>query len=389
MPRRALILLSLLLAPLWACSDDVEPVDDGRADGAVDRGAPDASPPPDCPRGEAWVAGASRCEPFVATELVNEAVTFANGAQQLSGTVTFAGTDLIGRFPAVVLIHGSGPNDRDGSATGALGFAYGKEVRTLEDVAEHLARHGFLVLRYDKRTCIAANNPHCTATTIEGLETITVDTFTADASAGLDYLKTRGDVRADDLVVVGHSQGGPLAIDLALARDDVRNVIVLAGPASALVDLLVAQYEQVIAWLLDEPPSPERDAQLAAAEEERDLYAAALPAIADGSYEEPTFKGSPVGFWKSWIDGQERIEDNLEQLEQPLAVVSGTLDYNVPPSETEQLEAWRGERSGDLFTVYPDLTHSLIKITGGMLVGDHVHQQLLDDLTTWLVTPSD
>jgi dienelactone hydrolase len=130
--------------------------------------------------------------------------------------------------PGVILIHGSGPNDR---------YEDIDTVRPFYDVGRYLARLGFVVLLYDKRTCSApmhsiCQNQFCSVTVREDcvlLPEVVVDDFALDARAALAYLRTRSEVDATRLVVVGHSQGCDLAPGVAAVEDGVSHVVLLMG----------------------------------------------------------------------------------------------------------------------------------------------------------------
>ena len=141
-----------------------------------------------------------------------EEVTFENAAAQ----VTLAGTLVIPegkrRFPAVLLITGSGPQDRDESMLGH------KPFWVLADV---LARRGIAVLRVDDRGVGASTGNFSTSTTQD---------FAGDAAAGLAFLKTRAELDPKHLGLLGHSEGGLVAALVASEQKGVGFVVLLASP---------------------------------------------------------------------------------------------------------------------------------------------------------------
>lgn len=118
-----------------------------------------------------------------------------------------------GPFPAVVLVAGSGPHNRD------AGMSLHK---TLLVLADHLTRQGFAVLRYDKRGVgLTGGNLHPNSTT---------DDYTADAIAAVRFLKLQANIDPAKIGIVGHSEGGIIAaMAAAEAPKDVNFIVMLAG----------------------------------------------------------------------------------------------------------------------------------------------------------------
>jgi pimeloyl-ACP methyl ester carboxylesterase len=142
-----------------------------------------------------------------------------------SDRVTLAGTVTVpegeGPFPAVVLVTGSGPQDRDETLLGHKPFAV---------LADHLTRHGVLVLRYDDRGFGESTGDFAAATS---------DDFADDARAAVSWLAARPDVAS--VGVLGHSEGGLVAPMVANASDAVDFVVLLAGPAVPGAEILAEQ----------------------------------------------------------------------------------------------------------------------------------------------------
>jgi pimeloyl-ACP methyl ester carboxylesterase len=140
-----------------------------------------------------------------------EEVSFKNivDALSLSGTLTHPKGN--GPFAAIILISGSGPQDRDETLMGHKPFLV---------IADHLTRNGFAVLRYDDRG-IGKSTGDFASTTTAG--------FANDAEAAFEFLKSDKRIAADKIVLCGHSEGGIIAPMIASRRDDVGGCILLAG----------------------------------------------------------------------------------------------------------------------------------------------------------------
>ena len=140
----------------------------------------------------------------------------------LAGTLTLPERD--GPFPVVLLISGSGPQDRDETLLGHKPFLV---------LADDLARRGIGALRFDDRGVGKSTGDHGTATSAD---------FATDVEAGIAYLKTRSEVDASRIGLMGHSEGGLIApMVAAKSPDDVAFLVLLAGPGLPGDEILIAQ----------------------------------------------------------------------------------------------------------------------------------------------------
>jgi uncharacterized protein len=177
-----------------------------------------------------------------------EAVTFGNGDMTLAGTLTLPPTR--GPHPAVVLVSGSGPQDRDEALGGGIAI---KPFRLLADA---LTREGVAVLRYDDRGVGASTGTFSTAV---------VSDFASDAEAAISYLLTREEIDPRHIGVLGHSEGGLVAAMLGAHNDDLDFIISLAGPGVNGRDLLLLQNQRILE--AEGATEEQIDAQLAFVEE--------------------------------------------------------------------------------------------------------------------------
>lgn len=155
----------------------------------------------------------------------SEEVRFENGAVQLAGTLTVPAGE--GPFPAVLLISGSGLQDRDQTLFGHKPFWV---------LADHLTRAGVAVLRVDDAGA-GESTPHPAPPTIRE--------SAADAGAAVDFLQ--GDARIGSVGLIGHSEGGVIAPMLASSRSDVAFVVLLAAPGVPGDELMRRQNERIYA----------------------------------------------------------------------------------------------------------------------------------------------
>lgn len=152
-----------------------------------------------------------------------EEVTFASKADgvKLAGTLTVP--EGQGPHPALILVSGSGPQDRDETILGHKPFAV---------IADYLARRGVAVLRYDDRGIARSTGNFALATTKD---------FALDAEGALDFLLTRKELAPGRIGIGGHSEGGIIAPMVAARRKDVAFVLMLAGPGVKGDEVLYAQ----------------------------------------------------------------------------------------------------------------------------------------------------
>ena len=156
-----------------------------------------------------------------------EEVSFpaGDGKARLAGTLTVPQSS--GPFPAAVFISGSGATDRDSSVAGHKPFLV---------LADSLTRRGFAVLRYDKRG---------TGQSTGDSEQAGLDDLIRDAQSAVGYMKTRKEVDAKKLGVLGHSEGGIIAASLATRSNDVNWLVLLATPATSGERTLLRQSELI------------------------------------------------------------------------------------------------------------------------------------------------
>jgi pimeloyl-ACP methyl ester carboxylesterase len=154
-------------------------------------------------------------------------LTFPNqkAGFNLAGTLTLPAGK--GPFPAVVLVSGSGPQDRNETILGHQPFLV---------IADYLTRRGFAVLRYDDRGVGQSKGTFKNALTTD---------FTTDAQAALAYLRTRPDIRPRQVALVGHSEGGSIVWQAAAQPGGPDLAVALAGPGLPGDAILLRQQQDI------------------------------------------------------------------------------------------------------------------------------------------------
>ena len=166
-------------------------------------------------------------EPQAPFPYLEEEVVFrhVNANFNLAGTLTLPKGD--GVFPVILLISGSGPQDRNEEILGHKPFLI---------IADYLTKKGYAVFRYDDRG---------TAKSGGEFEGATSPDFASDAASALAYLKTRKDIDTTKIALAGHSEGAMLAAMIAANDPSINAIIMLAGPGIPGDQLLLMQQELI------------------------------------------------------------------------------------------------------------------------------------------------
>ena len=176
-------------------------------------------------------------EPIKPYPYKEEDVSFKNNAADITLSGTFTKPNAKKKYPVVILITGSGPQDRDQTFSGHKTFLV---------LADYLTRQGIAVLRYDDRGTSESTGDFSAATT---------EDFANDVVAAVNYLKTRDDVDTQNIGLIGHSEGGiiaPLAANKM--KNDIAFIVSLAGTGIMGSELV---YNQVISMRAFPVPNEE------------------------------------------------------------------------------------------------------------------------------------
>lgn len=164
--------------------------------------------------GQDEIAGPNRPQtPVPPFPYTAEDVTFFSPTPEVNLVGTLTTPDGEGPFPAVVLISGSGPQDRDETIAGH---------RPFHVIADALSRHGIAVLRYDERGLGDSEGEFSTATSAD---------FADDAEAAMDYLAGLSNIDRSKIGIIGHSEGGLIAPMIASRKAETGFIVMLAGPS--------------------------------------------------------------------------------------------------------------------------------------------------------------
>jgi dienelactone hydrolase len=294
-------------------------------------------------------------------------VVVGEGEWALPGTLTLPKGG--GRFPAVVLVHGSGPQDRDET------IGPNKPFR---DLAEGLATRGIAVLRYEKRT--KAHQARMAAL----LNTITVKEETVDdALAAVARLKGMEKIDPQAIFVLGHSLGGIVIPRIGARAAEVRGFIIMAGAARPFEDVILEQMEYVLSVNGAKPDEAAKalekvKAQVAKAKEPNlsaDTPASDLPL------------GTPARYWLDLrqVDPAQAIR----AVKRPLLILQGGRDYQVTEKDFSLWKQALSDRNDVVLKLYPDLNHLFAEGKGKAVPAEysrpgHVAKVVIEDVAAWV-----
>ncbi|MGN6424410.1 MAG: alpha/beta hydrolase family protein [Asticcacaulis sp.] len=286
---------------------------------------------------------------------VTEQISFTN--YQTEGVTlrgAFSKPAGAGPFPTVVLISGSGPNDRDENLLGHKLFLV---------LADYLNRQGLAVLRYDKRGVGESTGDYATATTAD---------FISDALAATTYLKTRSDVDHHHVGLIGHSEGGLIAPAVAVSDSGVDFIVLMAGTGVRGDEVLLRQGELIerangapealvakdaamrkAAFDIIESSIDPADARIK-------LKAGVERAVANGAFTKEAGDQYVAALTTPWSYSFLRYDPApiLRKVRVPVLAIGGSLDLQVEPQENlAAIKAALSEDSDVTVRELPGLNH--------------------------------
>jgi dienelactone hydrolase len=275
---------------------------------------------------------------------------------KLSGTLTVPNGP--GPFPGVVLVHDSGPSDRDNTR-----FA----VKVFRDLAEGLASRGVVVLRYEKRT---KTYPSVLQSRDYSAETETIE----DAVLAAGVLRAQPEVKPGRVFELGYGFGGYLMPRIAEADGKLAGMAIVNGNARPLEDLALdeAQYLAITG------------PQLAVIQEQ----AAKIKKLTQADEDTSSLLGM-LGTYLLDLKGYDPTGQS-KLLGIPMLILQGERDYQV---NMKDFAAWKAGLQGMknvTMKSYPALDHVLVAGTGKSAeadyrkLGQHVAQEIVDDVAKWL-----
>lgn len=305
---------------------------------------------------------------YVNTELFTEnEIIFGYPGWKLPGTLSLPKTAKT--VPGVILVHGSGPQDRDET----LG-----PNKPFMDIAWGLASKGIAVLRYEKRT---KRYPAKCAELVMEL-TVAEETID-DVIAAASFLKTRKEMNPDQIFILGHSLGGMLIPRIALRNPGAAGFIILAGSTRPFEVLLLKQTEYIS--MIDGIISDDEEFAI------RELkQKVARLKQGELSYDTPPEElplGIPAAYWmdlKGYMPHVLALEIPL-----PFLILQGGRDYQVTREDFLGWETALKARDNVQLILYDSLNHLFIAGEGKSTPAEyfkpgHVEKKVIDDIALWI-----
>lgn len=254
---------------------------------------------------------------------------------KLAGTLTIPYGE--GPFPVVVLISGSGPQDRDETVFGHRPFLV---------LADYLTRQGIAVLRFDDRGVGKSTGDFSTATS---------EDFASDVLAAIEYLKKRGEINSQQIGLIGHSEGGIIAPIVATKSKDIAFIILMAGTGltgeeiiylqQALISRAIGISEEEI---IKNRQYNEKIFSIVKSEQDGKIKKEKITQILTDywnglSEEEKVKMGDQKVYFKAQLESLLSLwlhffliydpKPTLSQVQCPVLAINGELDLQVPPKE--------------------------------------------------------
>lgn len=260
-----------------------------------------------------------------------------------SGSVELKGTLLVpekdNQKKLVILIPGSGPQDRDETTIDNKPFL---------DIAEGLLAAGIASYRFDKRTL---SNPESFAagSTID-------DEYSKDVINIVNFFKTSNIYKDYEIILLGHSQGGYMLPRIVGTENRVGKLVFMAANARSLDELIVEQYKYLSGLAGD---TPEYKAEIDKVNSQVKYLRS--KSFAASSAPEKLPLGLPYKYWKSILDY--KPADEAKKIIIPVLVLQGERDYQVTMTD---YNLWKNSISskGSKFITYPKLNHLFISGEG-------------------------
>lgn len=289
--------------------------------------------------------------PYTAEEVVVQ----TPARLKLAGTLTLPRSRPARGAPAVVLITGSGPENRD-EEIGIAGY------RPFRQIADTLGRRGIAVLRLDDRGVGGSDRGPASATSAD---------FADDVRAALAYLRARHDIDARRLGLVGHSEGGLIAPIVAATDTTLRGIVLLAGPAYTGRKIIAYQNRYGVEHSPTIPPAS-RDSVLRIAAQTVDSMA------------------REQGWLRYFLDYDPLV--TARRVKVPVLVLQGATDRQVTAEQADTLTAALRAGGNRRVTarVFPETNHLFLADPDGTPAGyaalpsKQVRPEVLGAIADWL-----
>ena len=286
----------------------------------------------------------------------------------LPGTITVPKGD--GPFSGVVLVHGSGPHDRDET------IGPNKPFR---DIAWGLASNGIAVLRYEKRT------KYYQSRFTDAADTMTIDHETViDASRAVNAMIAHPKIDSLEVYLLGHSQGGYMFPRIAFRNEKIAGYVLLAALARQIPEAYLQQVKYI--FNADGELTGREKEQLREIEHQLETLRASSLEVSEPKADLPF--GIPAKYWID-LKGYDPVK-LASEVDEPILILQGARDYQV--TVEDDLPRWKKAlqfRDNVQFKVYDDLNHLFMEGWGTATPEEyqkpgHVAGKVIEDITQWI-----
>jgi len=294
-----------------------------------------------------------------------EEVTFQSDGVTLAGTLTIPEDKILP--PGVILIHGSGPVDRDENVPGGL------KLRVFAEVADALSKAGFAVLRYDKRGIGESTGSYSKAS---------LSDLVNDVQAAVKFMQIQPGIDMNRIALVGHSEGGIIAPMVSARDSTIKAIVLMAGTARPLDEVVEDQvrYAYAISGIDDEK----------LIEEGVELQKEMLEAIRAG---EDTMNDQPIPLAAWWREHMNHNPlETIVQVNADVLILQGEKDFQVLVDKDAKMLAQALTEAGKphKIVIFPNLDHLFKYVEGESTVASYldtsreVSEDVLNTMIEWL-----
>ena len=299
------------------------------------------------------------------TDLATEVKT--RDGWTLGANIAFGDTSK-SNSPLVILVHGSGPNDRDET------IGPNKPFR---DLAQGLAQQGIVSIRYDKRTFAYQFDAKLMGDSLTLYEETINDAIDAVALA-----KQFTFIDTTRIYIIGHSQGAMCAPKIAELCPKLKGIVMIAAPVTNLVDVLTQQAEYMA--LLNDTISNAEQMQINSIKWLADKIKS--PTLSNKT-PKAMLMGASFKYWKSILNYDQLA--TAKKLTLPILILSGERDFQVLPKEFKEWQKQLGGYKNVSLKSYPKLNHLFLEGEGKPNMKDyevpgHIPQYVIDDIAKFI-----
>lgn len=277
--------------------------------------------------------------------------------------------NITGNMPAAILVHGSGPHDRDSTIGPNNPF---------KDISDYLTANGITVLRYDKRTFTYNHDDAC-------LKKLTIkEEVIDDAVNAINFLSSQIFVDPDEIYLIGHSLGGWSAPLIAQETSSLKGICMMAGNARPVDEVIKDQ----TAFLLTQSGCPNHmiQSQIKPIEE---YFERLRHGTVNDDEILPLFPGVYPNYWKSWINQDPTIE--VRKFKNKILILQGENDFQVTMKDFNMWRYILGSASMNKYWTksFPKLNHLFMRYdqvsTGkDYIIPGNVDREVLETIVEWI-----